>query len=75
MAKDHIHNPEKETLRVDREIRCLFVDDDPIQLELYKKLKRLVFIHVDICRNPEDVEDFLFTRCFDIILQIFICLL
>jgi len=65
--ENQIKEPEKVKNRLDREIRCLFVDDDPFQLKLYEYIGLISSFQVKVCREPEEVTDLLFTQSFDII--------
>lgn len=55
-------------IRTDSEIRCLLVDDDPLQLALTEEFLKRSHVHVICCTNPFTVSGLLKETSFDVII-------
>lgn len=51
-----------------REINCLLVDDDPLQLVLTDELLKQSSIHADTCSNPQEVLSLIQKKRYDLVI-------
>lgn len=66
-ASSSVDNPE---LKIDKQrIRCLLVDDDPLQLALTEELLKQNVIEVETCTDPNRVIDLLKKKSFDVVIS------
>ncbi|WP_102408946.1 ATP-binding protein [Parabacteroides bouchesdurhonensis] len=72
VAQPHTQVPENDEMPVssfkEREVHCLLVDDDPIQLALTEELLKQSHVQVVCCTNPQAVPEVLKNTKFDAVI-------